>query len=452
MEACNSPGGPEATTAEIRSRASGRPRPEAPCSRQGGGRKRSRPGVPARGTGRSPGLSPRGKRWSGDDSAHAAALSGGRGGGGAAAAPPGCRMEDEASGEEEEEAFVSEESDGRQTEDGEAAVSGDAERRSVQQVSGAVAVGGRSWSGVPRGFVASGEAVISDLIRNSVTEVTWCRYAKVWAEWEELLCLMFGGESVDYLVALLSLVSTDFSAGRSASAVAHRVSAVAFWLKMRGERDVSQDFRVRQALRGFRRGVRERDKRRPVSFGLLRRMVGGLSGICESVYETVLFTTAFGLAFYGAFRIGELVSPSRVTGGGLMFEDVQVSSSQVECRIRRSKMDQLGRGRLVVLYAVPGEELCPVRLVERFMAVRGGLPGPLLRHLNGSFLSRFQFVAVLRLSLCNAGERPEEFGSHSFRIGAATEAARWGLGDEVVKRIGRWESSCFRRYVRPQLL
>ncbi|KAM4025850.1 LOW QUALITY PROTEIN: uncharacterized protein ACNLHF_026276 [Anomaloglossus baeobatrachus] len=313
-------------------------------------------------------------------------------------------------------------------------------------------MGRRGRSEVSRGIVESGEVVISDLIRISVTEVTWCRYAKVWAEWEELMESMFEGERKDHLVALLTVVSNDFSAGRLASAVAHRVAAVAFWLKMRGERDVSQDFRVRQALKGFRRSVRERDERQPISFGLLRRLVGSLRGICSSAYETVLFKTAFGLAFYGAFWIGEqLVSPSRVTGGGLMLEEVCVGSRQVECRIRRSKTDQLGRGRLVVLYAVPGEELCLVRLVERFLALRGQ-PGPFLRHMDGSFLSRYQFVAVLRKSLRGVGECPEDFGSHSFRIGAATEASRWGLGDEVVKCIGRWESSCFRRYVRPQVL
>ncbi|KAM4026862.1 uncharacterized protein ACNLHF_022731 [Anomaloglossus baeobatrachus] len=178
----------------------------------------------------------------------------------------------------------------------------------------------------------------------------------------------------------------------------------------------------------------------------------GWPGICVSAYETVLFTTAFVLAFFGAFRIGELVSPSRVIGGGLLFEDVSVVGRRVECRLRRSKTDQMGRGRLVVLYAVQGDGLCPVQVVSQFCGLRGGLPGPLLRHEDGAWLSRYQFVAVLRSCLRWAGERPEDYGSHSFRIGAATEASRWGLGDDMVRQIGRWESSRFRGYVRPQLL
>lgn len=41
-----------------------------------------------------------------------------------------------------------------------------------------------------------------------------------------------------------------------------------------------------------------------------------------------------------------------------------------------------------------------------------------------------------------------DYAGHSFRIGAATEAARLGLGEEVIQRIGRWESQRFRSYVR----
>ncbi|CAH2324730.1 micronuclear linker histone poly -like, partial [Pelobates cultripes] len=57
------------------------------------------------------------------------------------------------------------------------------------------------------------------------------------------------------------------------------------------------------------------------------------------------------------------------------------------------------------------------------------------------------FTKVFRAGLGKLGLPAGRFGTHSFRIGAATEAARLGLGDEVVKRIGRWESVRFRSYI-----
>ena len=73
-------------------------------------------------------------------------------------------------------------------------------------------------------------------------------------------------------------------------------------------------------------------------------------------------------------------------------------------------------------------------------------------HENGAPLSRYQFVAVFRKCLGELGLVAREFSAHSFRIGAATEAARNGLGEDAIKRIGRWESRRFRSYVRPQLV
>ncbi|CAJ0947001.1 unnamed protein product [Ranitomeya imitator] len=52
---------------------------------------------------------------------------------------------------------------------------------------------------------------------------------------------------------------------------------------------------------------------------------------------------AFSFAFFGAMRIGELVSPSKKVMGGILAWDVLLSERQVEFWLRRSKTDQEGR-------------------------------------------------------------------------------------------------------------
>lgn len=78
--------------------------------------------------------------------------------------------------------------------------------------------------------------------------------------------------------------------------------------------------------------------------------------------------------------------------------------------------------------------------------------GTFFVHEDGSCLLRFQFVAIFRKCLGAVGLDPKQYGSHSFRIVAATEASRWGLDDATVNRIGMWESNRYRLYVRPHLL
>lgn len=281
------------------------------------------------------------------------------------------------------------------------------------------------------------------LVRRSVCQATWTSYCRVWKEWEVLLSEV-GLECGDRLMCLLYWVGRAFSAAVSAAGISRQMSALAFWFKARGEQDWTKSFLVRQAVRGFRKGRTVRDGRRPVSYGLLLRLGSVLNGLCVSEDEIRLFRLAFALAFFGAFRISELVAPSKRQEGGLGFEDVTMLEGRLECILRRSKTDQRGRGTVVVLHALRESSMCPVSCYGAYVEWRREGPGPLLRHLDGTYLSQYQFVQVFRKGLAVLGVDATQFSSHSFRIGAATEAARWGLGPEVVRKIGRWESDRYR--------
>lgn len=62
-----------------------------------------------------------------------------------------------------------------------------------------------------------------------------------------------------------------------------------------------------------------------------------------------------------------------------------------------------------------------------------------LCHQDGSPLTRFQFTSLFKKCLLAAGENPSSYGTHSFRIGAATEEVWAG----EVMRLGRWRSRCY---------
>ena len=120
--------------------------------------------------------------------------------------------------------------------------------------------------------------------------------------------------------------------------------------------------------------------------------------------------------------------------------------------LRRSKTYQKGKGKVVHVFPIGGSDLCPIKVMQEFLDVRPTLGGSFLLHEDGTPLSRYQFVTVFRRCMGALGLVAKEFSAHSFRIGAATEAARSGLDDEMVKRIGRWESRRFRLYVKPHLM
>lgn len=69
--------------------------------------------------------------------------------------------------------------------------------------------------------------------------------------------------------------------------------------------------------------------------------------VCFSAFEVCLFRVAYVLAFFGAFWVSELVSPSHTKAGCLLEADVRFQGEILDCVICRSKTDQLGKGAMV---------------------------------------------------------------------------------------------------------
>lgn len=258
------------------------------------------------------------------------------------------------------------------------------------------------------------------------------------------------GAVVGVIAGYRLLLIFSFSAGVSVTIAQRRLSDIAFHFKLWGWGDVTKHFLVRQVLKGWKKEYVPAECRRPVSYSLLVRLLSATSVICASPYEGALFRSCFTLAFFGALRVGELVPPSRARARGLLEDEVVLSNGSLRVRIRRSKTDVLGQGEWLPLHGVVGSA-CPVQAVSEYLQLRP--PGPsFLLHADGCPVTRFQFQSVFKRCLTALGVRSVRSGTHSFRIGAATEAARAGLSKAEVQRIGRCRSSCFAGYIRPELL
>lgn len=109
------------------------------------------------------------------------------------------------------------------------------------------------------------------------------------AEWEILLDTVQAGVG-DFETCLLYLVGRAYGLGVSLIGI-RKMSAFTFWFKFRGEPDVTKSFLVRQAIRGFRKGVQT------THFLSVVFIVRGQIG--SSRFEIALLCLAFSLAFWG---------------------------------------------------------------------------------------------------------------------------------------------------------
>ena len=113
---------------------------------------------------------------------------------------------------------------------------------------------------------------------------------------------------------------------------------------------------------------------------------------------------------------------------------------------RARRLIHLGRAVSFTL-ALGRHPLCAVCAVMNYPALRGDAPGPLFLLQSGQPLSRNILTDWLRQIMASA-RVPGKFSSHSFRIGAATVAARNGVPDHLIQSMGRWSSNAYQLYIR----
>lgn len=135
----------------------------------------------------------------------------------------------------------------------------------------------------------------------------------------------------------------------------------------------------------------------------------------------------------------------------LSWGDVAVDNPQsprvLRVKLKRSKCDQFGQG-LEIFVGQSLAPVCPVASVLAYIDVRGSGSGPFFRFASGLPLTKQKFTSQIRQVLQAIGLPYQDFAGHSFRIGAATAAAKAGLENSVIRTLGRWNSLAFYTYIR----
>ena len=149
-------------------------------------------------------------------------------------------------------------------------------------------------------------------------------------------------------------------------------------------------------------------------------------------------------------RVGEITTESKSVLGPHVIcrQDVNFNvingRLELQLRIRSSKVDQR-QNSVTLIIPEQDTELCAVKKLHNYLNIRESSPlSPLFLHFDGSYLTRFQFNAILRktLQFCGVTDR---LRFHSFRIDRASELARKGVPDNDIQK---WASDAYSSYIR----
>ncbi|MCP3891060.1 MAG: tyrosine-type recombinase/integrase [Desulfobulbaceae bacterium] len=183
------------------------------------------------------------------------------------------------------------------------------------------------------------------------------------------------------------------------------------------------------------------DPRPPLTLSSLHTLVLAVATFGWSEYSSSLIKAMLLLSFHAFLRPGEMAK----SVNAITFANTSVSSARIKLKLLSYKHSK-GVPAVVKIKATH-TRFCPVRALSRYLQLRGSYKGNLFCDILGKPVSYSWYSKTFKdlLSFTNLDPalRP-----HSARIGAATHAAAKGIPEDLIKRMGRWSSSAYGRYIR----
>lgn len=168
-----------------------------------------------------------------------------------------------------------------------------------------------------------------------------------------------------------------------------------------------------------------------------------------AIFDDSLFLVISLLGHFGLHRLGELTSSDVIAHRShrkLIKRPTAIRTSiGFSYVLPYHKADRYFLGNTVVIPA-RSDSLDPTEHLVRFLHLRdAAFPNriELLIRSDGSLPTRSWYMDRLKLLFPSEG-----FGGHSLRAGGATELALHGTLESLIRRIGRWSSDAWERYIR----
>ena len=216
--------------------------------------------------------------------------------------------------------------------------------------------------------------------------------------------------------------------------------------------DPTTSFFILKLLQGAMGSRVQVDTRLPITRSILHRMLVALPYICSSPFYKISYRSMFLLAFYGFLRVGEMTrNLGQVDNHCLLISAVQFLVNGLTISFISYKHSVPGKIVKLFVSKQVNQEMRPVVVLQRYLAVRGDYGGCLFVHPIGSPISRSQFTDILQKTLSFIDSSSSLNKGHSFRMGSCTWYMQQGKTDSQIRSMGRWRSNAFLKYIRPEI-
>jgi integrase len=254
--------------------------------------------------------------------------------------------------------------------------------------------------------------------------------------------LLHGG-SIPATAGQVARYLVDHAAVLSMATLARRLVGIRITHVVRGFPDPTRSELVRLTFRGIRRKHGQPQRRASaLTHSDLSAIIPTLGRSTKDLRDAAILLVGFA----SAFRRSELAA--------MDCQHIEIGERGAVVQIPRSKTDQEGRGRTILIPRTPGP-LCPVAALQRWLVKSAITEGPVFRPLMKNGMPREERISpgaiasVVKQRISGMGRDPSCYSGHSLRAGFATEAARLGVSKWKIKaQTGHLSDSTLERYIR----
>lgn len=239
------------------------------------------------------------------------------------------------------------------------------------------------------------------------------------------------------------------SLGYRQSTIQGHLSAISHRHKIQQLPDPTSGYPATKLLTGIRNmQPAQPDTRRPVTHDILLGLLAALTSCAPTTYDIKLYTSMYTIMYYACLRASEVLltdTPQHM----LTLSHVTFQESSNTFQIKFTSFKHSKHQTPVITLSSTSQTDCPVKALREYLTLRGSAPGPL--YINSSHtVTRQQFTRVFQSCLRYINHSTHSYNIHSFRIGRTTDMAQQNVPHSTIQQIGRWNSTAFMKYIRPQ--
>ena len=293
-----------------------------------------------------------------------------------------------------------------------------------------------------------------ELATKSLAESTRAGYRRTWSQlraYAKSNNLLVGLPVSINLVCLF--ITHKYRGGNAFSTVATHTSGISYVHKILSVPDPTDNVMVKCLLNAVKKESNKRLELLPISLDMLCEILPFCDVLFNSYYDKCLFKTILLLQYHCCARIGEMV--------------VSHKNDRNTLKTTELSFDRFGRLTVDFVYYKHGQEecsqaliieptndrFCPVAAVRHYLTIRyAGKNDILFIDQGGTPIVREIVSKALKNLIISSGLEANRYDTHSLRMGRACQAASEGWTETQIKRLGRWKSNAYRKYLRGPLL